>query len=906
MTRMQELCRAAGTEGAVLLKNENQALPIQKGEVVSVFGRIQLNYYKSGTGSGGLVNVDYVVDIPDGLRAAEGIAINEELYQIYQEWEISHPFDKGKGWAQEPFCQEEMEVSDDLAQRAAEKSDLALVIIGRLAGEDRDSEAVKGSYYLSDGEEAMLRTVRAHFNRVVVLLNVGNLQDMSWDHLCDAVMYVWQGGQEGGNSVADVLTGKVSPSGKLSDTIALSLDDVPAMKNFGDPDKNAYEEDIYVGYRWFETFAPEKVKYPFGFGLSYTTFAWKLVAFQETVDDFSVTVAVENTGSVPGKEVIQVYAGIPQGKLGQPSKVLCGFAKTNVLQPGQEQEMTVTVPKNVLASYDDSGVTGHRSCRVLEAGEYLIYAGTSVRDTQIVSQFVVDELKIVETLTECMTPKIPLQRLHPKMVDGKLMPEMEAVPQRTYDLMERIASRRPADIPFQGDLGIKLKDVKDGKHTMDEFLSQLTDEDLACIVRGEGMCSPKVTLGTAGAFGGLTLHLKELGIPAGCCADGPSGIRMDCGTRATSVPSGTLLACTFNEELNEALFEEMGAEVNKNRIDTLLGPGINIHRSPLNGRNFEYFSEDPFLTGKMAAAQLRGMHKHGVTGTIKHFCANNQEYRRTFISSDMSERALRDIYLRGFEMAVKEGDARSIMTSYNAINGIWAAGNYDLCTTILRGEWGFTGIVMTDWWAKMNDEDEEATVKNTKAMVRAQNDLFMVTVDALKNTQDDNTAESLANGTLTRGELQRSAANICRFLMNSPCIEERKKTNVDGGEEDDRPAEEKLDFVIHENTVLDVRGIEGTRGTSTIYTVLTIKEGTYELTVKASSEAGGVAQIPVTISMRHHTATFSFVGTGGETVEKTSKISLDQGKEYLKIYFGQSGLDLQELHFHKISDKKED
>ena len=213
MTRMQELCRAAGTEGAVLLKNANQALPIQKGEVVSVFGRIQLNYYKSGTGSGGLVNVDYVVDIPDGLRAAEGIAINEELYQTYQEWEISHPFDKGKGWAQEPFCQEEMEVSDELAQQAAEKSDLALVIIGRLAGEDRDSEAVKGSYYLSDGEEAMLRTVRAHFDRVVVLLNVGNLQDMSWDHLCDAVMYVWQGGQEGGNSVADVLTGKVSPSG---------------------------------------------------------------------------------------------------------------------------------------------------------------------------------------------------------------------------------------------------------------------------------------------------------------------------------------------------------------------------------------------------------------------------------------------------------------------------------------------------------------------------------------------------------------------------------------------------------------------------------------------------------------------------------------------------------------------
>jgi beta-glucosidase len=906
MTRMQELCRTAGTEGAVLLKNENHALPVKQGEVVSIFGRIQLNYYKSGTGSGGLVNVDYVVDIPDGLRAAEGISINEELYRTYQEWEISHPFDKGKGWAQEPFCQEEMELSDELVKKAAENSDLALVIIGRLAGEDRDGEAVKGSYYLSDGEEAMLRTVRAHFDRVAVLLNVGNLQDMSWDHLCDAVMYVWQGGQEGGNAVADVLTGKVTPSGKLSDTIAVSLDDVPVMKNFGDPDRNIYEEDVYVGYRWFETFAPEKVKYPFGFGLSYTTFSWEQVEAKEYEDSFSVTVSVENTGSVSGKEVIQVYAGIPQGKLGQPSKVLCGFAKTNVLDPGMKQQMTIVVPKKILATYDDSGITGHRSCRVLEEGEYKVFVGTNVRDSKETFRFVLDKLQVVETLTESMSPTTSFQRVHPKIEDGKLVPAMENVPQRTYNLMERISANRPKDLPFKGDLGIKLKDVKDGKNTMAEFLTQLTDEDLACIVRGEGMCSPKVTLGTAGAFGGLTVHLRELGIPAGCCADGPSGIRMDCGTRATSIPSGTLLACTFNEELNEALFEEMGAEVYKNRIDTLLGPGINIHRSPLNGRNFEYFSEDPFLTGKMAAAQLRGMHKHGVTGTIKHFCANNQEYRRTFASSDLSERALRDIYLRGFEMAVKEGNAHSIMTSYNPINGIWAAGNYDLCTTILRGDWGYTGVVMTDWWAKMNDEGEEGDVKNTKAMVRAQNDLFMVTVDALQNTQDDNTMESLKAGTLTRGELQRSAANICRFLMNSPCIEERQSNGVNGNWEEERPNEEKLDFVIHDDTVLDVRGIDSTRGTNTIYTVLTIREGTYELTVTASSEAGGVAQIPVTISMRHHTATFSFVGTGGKTVEKTAKISLDQGKEYLKIYFGQSGLDLQKLHFRKISDQKED
>ena len=223
MTRMQELCRLAGAEGAVLLKNNHQALPIREGETVSIFGRIQLDYYKSGTGSGGLVNVDYVVDIPEGLKTAEGIHVNEELYNTYAAWENDHPFDRGKGWAQEPFCQEEMPVSDELAAKAAKESDLALVVLGRLAGEDRDCEDKPGSYYLSNGEIELLKTVRRHFDRVAVVLNVGGVMDMSWDNLCDAVMYVWQGGQEGGNAVADVLTGKVSPSGKLTDTIVRDL-----------------------------------------------------------------------------------------------------------------------------------------------------------------------------------------------------------------------------------------------------------------------------------------------------------------------------------------------------------------------------------------------------------------------------------------------------------------------------------------------------------------------------------------------------------------------------------------------------------------------------------------------------------------------------------------------------------
>lgn len=903
MTRFQELCRAAGAQGAVLLKNDHHTLPIRPGETVSVFGRIQLNYYKSGTGSGGLVNVDYVVDIPQGLRDAEGISINGELYQEYRSWEVSHPFDKGKGWAQEPFCQEEMPISEELAAKARSQSDLALVVLGRLAGEDRDSDPDKGSYYLSDGEEAMLRMVRKHFDRVAVVLNVGNLMDMSWDNLCDSVLYVWQGGMEGGHAVADVLTGAVTPCGKLSDTIAKNLHTIPAMKNFGDKHFNAYEEDIYVGYRWFETFDPDNVQYPFGFGLSYTTFSWKQesASWQDGVVSFSAT--VKNTGSVSGREVLQVYVGAPQGKLGQPLKSLCGYQKTRLLAPGEEQSLTISIPQAVFSSYDDGGVTGHKSCRVLEAGKYHFYLGTDVRSATETASFDLPETLVIEELTEALAPTEPMNRIHPRMKDGVLSPETEPVPLRTYSLMERIASHRPENCAYAGDLGIVLKDVKEGRHTMEEFLSQLTDEDLACIVRGEGMCSPKVTPGTASAFGGLTPHLKELGIPAGCCADGPSGIRMDCGTHATSIPSGTLLACTFDDELNEALFTEMGSELYQNRVDTLLGPGMNIHRCPLNGRNFEYFSEDPLLTGKMAAAQLRGMHKHGVTGTIKHFFANNQEYRRTFISSDISERAIRDLYLRGFEIAVKEGQARSIMTSYGAVNRIWTAGSYDLCTTILRGEWGFNGIVMTDWWAKMNDEGEEATQKNTKAMVRAQNDLFMVVSDALSNSADDNTMESLKKGTLTRGELLRCAENICRFLMNSPCMEERKLEAKEGS---NAVQPETIDIVIRDGAVMNVRGIENERGSNTVYNILTEREGTYEITAVASSEAGGVAQIPVTLSVGNRAATFSFVGTNGATVEKKALMSLDRGMAYLSLYFAQSGLDLYELRFHQLSDEKQD
>ena len=282
------------------------------------------------------------------------------------------------------------------------------------------------------------------------------------------------------------------------------------------------------------------------------------------------------------------------------------------------------------------------------------------------------------------------------------------------------------------------------------------------------MCSPKVTPGTAAAFGGVTDKLLHFGIPVGCCSDGPSGIRMDCGAKAFSIPSGTCLACTWNNVVVKELFNWVGMELRGWRIDSLLGPGMNIHRHPLNGRNFEYFSEDPFLTGKMAVVQLRGLRESGIAGTVKHFCANNREFHRRQIDSVISERALREIYLRGFEIAVREGAATSVMTTYGSVNGAWTSSQYDLLTTILRGQFGFGGIVMTDWDAYGSEENEPGSRTQTAAMIRAQNDLVMVTESAQDNTSSDDTAQGLARGQITRGELQRAAYNICRFLLDTP------------------------------------------------------------------------------------------------------------------------------------------
>ena len=902
------LARQAVAEGCVLLENEGQALPLRDGERVAVFGRMAFHYYKSGLGSGGLVNTRYVVGILDALKECEGVHLDEKLMGIYEDWIMENPYDEGQGWGRVPWCQKEMDVTEEMLD-CARRDDVSLVVIGRTAGEDQDNNAKAGSYCLTETEENMIRRVCEVSERTVVVLNVGNIIDMSWveKYRPQAVLYVWQGGQEGGNGVADVLTGKVCACGKLTDTIAADIKDYPSTENFGDPFKNYYKEDIYVGYRYFETFARDKVLYPFGYGLSYTTFEMKAEVLKNTGDEITVSVTVSNTGEVRGKEVAQVYVKVPQGKLGNPARKLIGFAKTKELAPGEQEEICIVIQKYDMASYDDSGVTGHKSCYVLEEGCYEVFVGSDVRSAVSVGCYE-EEFRVIEELEEAYAPVEKFQRMKAVLLpDGTYQAVTEEVPVRTVDPQKRRANEMSETLDYTGDKGYKLVDVLDKKVSMEEFIAQISEEDLIAIFRGEGMCSPKVTAGTAAAFGGVTDGLTALGIPVGCCSDGPSGIRMDCGTKAFSLPNGTSFGCTFNVELVGALYEMTGKELLLNKIDSLLGPGMNIHRNPLNGRNFEYISEDPILTGRICAAQVKAMAKSGIGSTIKHFCGNNQEVGRSTSDSVISERALREIYLKGFEIAVKEGGARSVMTTYGSVNGLWTAGSYDLCTTILRKEWGFDGIVMTDWWAKSNYEGHQAEAPVKAPMVAAQNDIYMVVSDAKANPENDDVEEMLHAGKITLGELQRNAANILGFLLKSPsililadriCEEELEAMNTK--EEDDVDAGSLVSIEsdsVTQKIVIDGALLHPAKGKADVIAVTNEFMGDFTMKFTLKSDLGELAQLPVSVFLDNiHKMTVSAQGTNGKWVEESRILNMGFGhNHYIKFYYGADNLEIKEI-----------
>lgn len=914
MEKYASLAREAVAEGCVLLRNEEKALPLRKNERIAVYGRIASTYYKSGLGSGGMVNTSYVVGILDALFAETDIVVEKKVREIYDAWTKENPFDEGSGWGKVPWSQKEMPVTRELLEAGA-GCDAAIVVLGRTAGEDQDNRNDEGSYLLTKEERALLEAVCKNNKRTIVVLNVGNIIDMSWveEYKPQAVLYVWQGGQEGGNGIADVLMGRISPSGKLTDTIAYALSEYPSNEQFGHPDKNYYEEDIYVGYRYFETFAKDKVMYPFGFGLSYTSFDIDAQVIETSKDSLTVEAQVKNLGKASGKEVVQIYVSAPQGKLGKPSMVLAGFAKTSCIKPQETEHIKLVIPKENYASYDDSGETGHKSAFVLEAGDYHVFAGNSVRDVKEIA-ILSQEFMVVRACEECLAPVEVFTRIKPVEAEGMLRVAKEAVPLRTIAPMKKREAQSLYEVEYTGDKGYKLKDVYNKEITMDEFVAQLSNEDLMTLMRGEGMCSPKVTPGTAAAFGGISESLRAFGIPALCATDGPSGIRMDCGTKAFSLPNGTLLGCTFNLPLVQELYTMTGRELRQNRIDTLLGPGINIHRHPLNGRNFEYISEDPLLTGKMAVAQLLGLQAFSSSGTIKHFSTNNQEAKRHFVNAVVSERALREIYLKVFEIAVKEADCRSIMTTYGPLNGLWTAGSYDLNTSVLRKEWGFEGIVMTDWWAAANDEGKESDRTNRAAMVMAQNDVVMVTQDA-SDEEQDNIKSALEEGKISRAELVRNAKNILQFALKSVAMqyemelitEEELKERKAVAENEAFAPDELEYFAIDsasDELIIDATNWDTSKGSQIVFGIVLEKVGLYDVSFTVSSELSELAQIPVSV-YRNNTIHFThnFRGTAGNEITETKDFGFSHGgQQYIKVFFGANGLKVKQM---KISFREE-
>ena len=905
------LAHRAAADGCVLLKNDDNTLPLRAGSRIALFGRAQFHYYKSGTGSGGLVNTRAVDGIREALGSIEGYHCDSMVDAAYQLWLRDHPYEASGGWAKEPWFQDEMPLEEALVAAAAQRNDAAVFVIGRTAGEEQDNADTPGSFRLTEQEEQALALVCRHFRRSIVLLNTGNILDMSWVEKYNpaAVLYAWQGGQEGGHAVCDILTGRVCPSGRLTDTIAACASDYPVAQNFGGDTCNFYREDIYVGYRYFESFCPDKVLYPFGYGLSYTTFEKEVVSWDRTADKITAVVCVTNRGRLAGKDTVLFYVQAPQGKLGKPSRTLCAFGKTRELAAGEHETLCLQIPLKNLASYDDSGKTGYRAAWVLESGTYQFFMGGSVRDAAEVFSVSLP-FTVIEQLSSAAAPQRPFQRMR-RSADGAL--EWEDVP---LAAAKNDGHAEENSVPYRGAQGAVLSDVAQGSVTLDSFLSQLTNEDLCCLVRGEGMNSPRVTPGTAGAIGGVSDRLQTLGLPAACCSDGPSGLRLDCGTTAFSLPNGTCLACTFDEKLCEELFAMEGLELRKNHIDLLLGPGMNLHRYPLNGRNFEYFSEDPLLTGKIAAAQLRGLAHWGVQGTIKHFACNNQEKNRCQIEAVVSERALRELYLRGFEIAIREGGPCAVMTAYNPVNGFQSASHYDLVTKILREQWGFTGIVMSDWWADGSDFGRPSSKQNVAAMIRAGNDLHMVTEVPAENTNGDNLEQSLAEGTLSRQDLLRCAKRICRYLMQSSAFLRRQgvQSELDRQLEAYAAQQEEesapLNFFVKAAPDADIDPTQiPTEARKTVrFEVQPTENGPYKMTIVCRAAQGNtpMTRIPFSVFV-DRTFLQTITLTGDQTEWQTVTVALPREKPgpfSVKFYFGMGGLELRIVKIRKGDEER--
>lgn len=770
-----ELSRKAAAEGMVLLKNEENLLPLPSHSRVALLGKGIFDYVKGGGGSGD-VTVSHVLNLYDGCKHyKEEISIYEPLCDYYRSY-VRRQYERGALAG----LMKEAAVPEDLLREAKAFTDTAIVVISRFSGEAWDRKAVyyegqeesekiqskqsqdifgESDYYLTEEEQQLVTKTCENFPKVIVLLNTGAVMDSSWfvnDASISSVVLAGQGGLEGGLAMADILLGKQSPCGKLVDTWASDLEAYPSTQGFHEsPMFVHYYEDIYVGYRYFETLkgASKKVNYPFGFGLTYATFSTEALSAVIQENTLFVTAKVKNIGARTAKEVLQLYVEAPQGLLGKPKKELVAFAKTGELKAGQEEILTLCVFLDDMASYDDLGKIS-KSAYVLEKGKYQFHLGTSVRDTKELDfSWELAQDKIVRQLSQ----KCPPRELSKRMkADGTYeeLPMLEPYPYLEnvlgWDEVALMAAapevcanqRRLLDEKPEG---ILFTEVANGTASLEDFIAQLSDLELIRLLGGQP------NTGVANTYGWG--NIPKYQVPNLMTTDGPAGVRIlpQCEVYTTAWPVATHLASTWNLDLMQEVGRAIAEEVKENNLYVFLAPGVNIHRNPLCGRNFEYYSEDPFLAGHLGASLIKGVQSLNIGATVKHFCCNNKETNRRDSDSRVSERALREIYLKAFEIIVKESNPWALMSSYNRINGCRASEHRDLLTGILREEWGYEGMVTSDWFT-FGEHYKELLAGNDVKMGCG---------------YPERLQKALEMGLISRKDLEQSAKRVLQLILKA-------------------------------------------------------------------------------------------------------------------------------------------
>ncbi len=758
-----DLSRKIVEDGTVLLKNDG-TLPLSKGAKVCLFG-LGAGEFLFGGGGSGRVFTEKAVTLADGLAQAarEGkIEFFQPLVSFYtqqveavlEEGRKANPTapDYNKWRSLNPMHLPVL--PEALYNEAKTFGDVAIFCLSRHSSEGDtfgDRNGQKGDFYLWDEEKELLDRLTKDFQHIVVVLNTcGSVSVTEYrdDPKVGAVLYALYGGGIAGEALTRLLLGEAYPSGHLQHTLTNTLDDHPSTAGYAEGENYVnYTEDIFVGYRYFETFAPKKVAYPFGFGLGYTSFALRTVSAVLEKNTVKLEVSVTNTGVFPGKEVVQVYLEAPQGKLGKARKVLCAFQKTKELQPEEETLVKLHFDIRQFASFDDLGKICE-SAFVLEQGNYTVHVGNNVRDTEKAFTFSLTQDVICRKCKPYMAPTQLPSRL---TADGTMetLPQPKKLPHPIR--RSRVTAQKP-----EKDFSLASALETD---RFEEFLATLTDEDLGEMLYGHPMMNVSNTNGI-GIPPRYERHDFKT-IPLVPTADGPAGLRIRAGrgVNPTFFPCATVIAQTWDLPLAKKMGVCVARETKENNIGIWLAPGMNIHRNPRCGRNFEYYSEDPLTTGLFAAATVQGVQSQNIAATVKHFCCNNREYNRRIADSRVSQRALREIYLRGFEIVVKKARPWALMTSYNPVNGSQMSSNWEALNGILRGEWGFDGVVMTDWRALSNLEDE----------IHAGSDVKMPEVTTTfyeKAPETCDPGKMIAEGTLDRGAALASVRRILQMMAH--------------------------------------------------------------------------------------------------------------------------------------------